>query len=368
MQTFFFSLPVLSAEPIPELIERKTQNNNTIVVIERFDWITLHTDEKLKGDLLSMYDDELEFDSKELKELLFEWDEIIGIKSKGMQSVRYKNGSDIIDIEGWIVLENSVLTISSNGKTIEVPKENVISIASASGSLLDVWSADINLGANFSKGNSTKYDYTFSAEAQRRTSGSRFKISYIGNVSANRDSDTGERVETANSQRLTSSHDIYINEKIFFRAVDAEYYSDIFQNIDSRLTAGVALGYHLYDKKRFSWDVTAGPSYQKTLFATASEGEDRSEKSGVLTLGSNFDIEINKEIDFVADYQLQIVSENAGQYIHRLETGVEIDLTSDFDLDLTFYVDRTEKPHQDDDGNLPLKNDYRLVVSLGYSF
>ena len=370
--TFFSSYSSFAEQQIipfslPEESKPVEVQQSASVMTQRFDWITLISNETLKGELLSMYDDELEFDSKELKELIFDWEDIAGIVSKDMKSVRVKDGV-IKDIEGWIVLKDNVMTITRGGQVIEIPQENVISIASASGSLLDVWSANINFGANFSKGNSENFDYTLSALAQRRTSSSRFKISYVGHYSANVDSENGERIETADSQLLTSSHDIYINEKIFFRAIEAEYYSDTFQNIDSRLTAGVALGYHLYDLKRFNWDVTVGPSYQKTVFSNVSSDEDDTEKSGVLTLGTNFDLEINKEIDFMADYQLQVVRENAGKFIHRLQTGVEIDLTNDFDLDLTFYVDRTEEPHQDEDGNVPLKNDYRLVVSLGYSF
>ncbi len=340
-------------------------NKPPLELTERFDWLTLRTDELLKGDILSMYDDEIEFDSEELKILTFDWEKVSGLKSKGMQSVQVSDGSVI---DGWIVLKDNVMTISRNGQVHTYPKSEILSIASAATSALDIWSADINLGANISKGNAEKFDYTFSALAQRRTSSSRFKINYVGNFSANKDAETGERIETANSQLLTSSHDIFIDSKIFFRAVDLEYYSDIFQNIDSRLTAGVALGYHLYDEKRFSWDVTAGPSYQKTIFSNVLEEENRTEKSGVLTLGTTFDVEINKEIDFKADYQVQVVQESAGEYIHRLETGVEIDLVNDFELDLTLYIDRTEKPHQDDNGDIPFKNDYRFVVSLGYSF
>ena len=65
---------------------------------------------------------------------------------------------------------------------------------------------------------------------------------------------------------------------------------------------------------------------------------------------------------------MQIVDEAAGGKIHHFETGVEIDLTNDFDLDLTFYADRTENPKEDSLGKIPEKNDYRLVVSFGYDF
>ena len=65
---------------------------------------------------------------------------------------------------------------------------------------------------------------------------------------------------------------------------------------------------------------------------------------------------------------MQIVEEASGSSIHHFQTGLEIDLTNDFDLDLTFYANRTESPQLDSEGNTPEKNDYRLVVSFGYDF
>ncbi|WP_159459914.1 MULTISPECIES: hypothetical protein [Colwellia] len=43
-------------------------------------------------------------------------------------------------------------------------------------------------------------------------------------------------------------------------------------------------------------------------------------------------------------------------------------MTNDFELDLTFYADRTDKPKPNSEGGIPEKNDYRLVVILGYVF
>ena len=150
--------------------------------------------------------------------------------------------------------------------------------------------------------------------------------------------------------------------------MDFEYFSDEFLNVDYRLSYGVGLGYHLIDNSRTSWDINAGPSYQKTQFKNVAVDKDSSESSPGLTLGTDFTYEITGEIDFDASYQVQFVSEESGEYLHHFETGLEIDLASDFDLDITLYVDRTENPHKDEFDNTPEKNDYRFVVSLGYDF
>ena len=117
-----------------------------------------------------------------------------------------------------------------------------------------------------------------------------------------------------------------------------------------------------------TWDITAGPGYQKTNFSNVSETEESNEKSAMVNLGTVFDYEINKQLDFVSDYQLKFVDKESGKALHQLKFILKIEVINDFDIDLTYYLNRTEEPRSDEDGITPEKNDYRFVVSLGYTF
>jgi hypothetical protein len=48
---------------------------------EKFDWIQLTSDEWLKGEIIAMYDDKLEFDSDELDLLEFDMEDVRQIRS-----------------------------------------------------------------------------------------------------------------------------------------------------------------------------------------------------------------------------------------------------------------------------------------------
>ena len=48
---------------------------------EKFDWIQLTSDEWLKGEIIAMYDDKLEFDSDELDLLEFDWEDVKQVRS-----------------------------------------------------------------------------------------------------------------------------------------------------------------------------------------------------------------------------------------------------------------------------------------------
>jgi Protein of unknown function, DUF481 len=345
--------------------DRSEWQKPTPVFKQDFDWIKLTSDEWLKGDIISMYDEKLEFDSDELDMQTIDLEDIAELRSKEWQSIRMFDGT--ID-EGYLVIKDGKLSLVKNGVTTHYEFSNLLSIASSGKNERDLWDGYVNLGINLREGNTVQFDYTISAGIQRRSSSSRFKTDYTADYSRYEDKETEQTTVTADSERLTSSYDWFFNPKIYFRAADFEYMADDFLNLDYRIHYGIALGYHIVDTSRTSWDVNLGPSYQKSKFLDVKDGESDNEDSLGLTLGTDFTFEISSDIDYDASYNVQVIDEASGGNIHHFQTGLEIDLTNDFDLDLTFYADRTENPKEDSEGQVPEKNDFRLVVGLGYDF
>lgn len=337
----------------------------TPVFKQKFDWVKLVSDEWLKGDIVSMYDETLEFESDELDTQTIDFEDVAELRSRQWQSIRMFDGT--ID-EGYLVLKDGQLSLTKGGVTTHYEPSNLLSIASSGKNERDLWDGYINLGINLRGGNTVQVDYTFAAGAQRRSASSRLKIDYTADYSRYEDQDTNEKKVTANSDRLTASYDWFFNPKIYFRAVDFEYISDEFLNLDYRIHYGIALGYHLIDNSRTTWDVNAGPSYQKSKYIDVQVSESDNEKSFGLTLGTNFTYEVTSDIDYDAAYSVQMVDEASGDTIHHFQTGLEVELANDFDLDLTLYVDHTESPKPNSDGVIPDKSDYRLVISFGYDF
>ena len=337
----------------------------TPIFKQDFDWIKLTSDEWLKGDIVSMYDEKLEFDSDELGMQTIDLDDVAELRSKQWQSIRMFDGTIA---EGYLVLKDGQLSLVKHGVTTRYEFSNLLSIASSGENERDLWDGYVNLGINLREGNTVQFDYTFSAGMQRRSSSSRFKTDYIADYSRYQEQETEETKVTADSERLTSSYDWFFNPKIYFRAADFEYMADELLNLEYRIHYGIALGYHIIDTSRTSWDVNLGPSYQKSKFLSVVDEVNNSEDSFGVTLGTDFTFEVTSDIDYDASYSVQVIDEASGGNIHHFETGIEIDLTNDFDLDLTFYVDRTENPKEDSDAKVPEKNDFRLVVALSYDF
>ncbi|MCJ8318692.1 MAG: DUF481 domain-containing protein [Colwellia sp.] len=337
----------------------------TPVFDQKFDWLRLTSDEWLKGDIISMYDDELEFDSEEFDLKTFDWQDVAELRSRFDQSIRLTDGSVI---EGFLIVKNQKVTILSNGQAHEFPLSELLTITSSSESRGNLWDGNVKLGANYLKGNVGQTDYTLSSVIQRRTPESRFRSDFIYSYSRLTNKGEGDDVVNTNSRRLTSYFDWFYTAKVFFRLLDFEHFSDELQNIKSRNTIGLAVGYHLINNKRVQWDITLGPSYQQTIYLE-TQAQDH-EQSGVASLSTFLEYEVSSVIDLVFDYQIQFVNEASGKRIHNLKTGISFDLKNDVDVDVSFYIDRIASPLPTDTtiNSIPEENDYRLVFSFGYSF
>lgn len=333
----------------------------TPVFSQKFDWLQLTSDEWLKGDIIAMYDDELEFDSDEFGIKSFDWEDVSELRSRFDQQIRL---ADSRVVQGFLIVKDGKLTLISGGTEQHFPLSDLLSITSAADKRIDIWDMKISVGVDINQGNSNQIDYLLTAEAQRRTPASRLKADFTFNYSESSENNT-TRV-TDNSRRFNTYFDWLYSADIFFRVVEYENYSDLQQNIDERHSIGTSIGYHAINSKRIEWDFTVGPSYLKTQYNAEVGGD--SDAGAALSFSTLLEYQINSRIDFTFDYQMQFVSEKSGSNTHNLKTGFEFEFIDDLDIELFFYLDRIANPVEPSTGVTPESNDYSLVLSVGYKF
>ncbi len=346
---------------------KKTKENTelwippTPVFSQQFDWLQLRSGEWLKGDIISMYDDELEFESEKFNTITFDWKDVTELRSRFDQQIRFANGEVK---QGFLIVKDEHLVLISGGSEQHYPLSELLSITSSSDDRRGLWDGKVSLGIDVKAGNVNQLDYSARARVQRRTPFTRFNVDFIYNYSKSI-IEENDKVITDTS-RFTSYLDWFYSSKIFYRIFDYEHFTDLQQNIKYRDTLGLSLGYHLVNSKRLQWDVTLGPSYQQTKYENSTVESDQS--SGVIALGTLFDYPISSRIDFIFDYQIQFVEENSGKRNSHLKTALEFELRNDFELDLTFLLDRIAHPVASEGEAAPKSNDYRLLISLVYQF
>ncbi len=216
-------------------------------------------------------------------------------------------------------------------------------------------------------GNTDQLDYNSKFSAKRRTAKSRFLLDYIGNISKTGNED-GVLTETINNNRLSASDNIYATRYFFYTPIFAEYYRDPFTNIDQRITAGIGLGYTIFDNGKYEWNVNGGPAYISTKYISVQPGEEQKVEAGALVLATDFDVELSSALDFIYKYKIQASEAEAGGYTHHMIATLESEITGSLDFDISMIWDHISQPATDADDITPEPDDYRLTVGVTYTY
>jgi hypothetical protein len=85
-------------------------------------------------------------------------------------------------------------------------------------------------------------------------------------------------------------------------------------------------------------------------------------------LGTHYDVDITKDLEFTFKYDIKVAQEKAGGYSHHIITSVTNDITKRVELDVSFLWDRTSNPTTAADGTTPVPDDYKLMLGFIYAF
>ena len=327
-------------------------------VQDGFDWVQMKSGEWIKGEIIAMYGDVLEFDSDEFDLQNLDFEDIQLIRSARTVQVAFL---DHTIATGKLLIDGDEVRVTGE-QEIRYKRAQVLSITPGEPKERNYWSGKISAGFNYRTGNTNQTEFNANVGLLRRTPKNRLAFDYLGNFSES------EGTTIADNQRASASWNRFVSDRFFVIPVYGEYYRDPFQNIGGRLTAGVGAGYQIVDSSKIGWDVNVGLGYQRTQFDDVVEDEPDTADTPALIVATNYDNELSGWMDFFFGYQFSIVNEESGTFTHHLRTGFELEFFGDFDLDLTWVWDRTQDPRQNSDGTFPEQDDFRMIVSLGYSF
>ena len=230
---------------------------------DTFDWIQLTSGEWLKGKITAMYEEKLEFDSKELDELTIDWEDIKEIRSAGTMQIGFQQ--DVVATGQLLVEGNTVRVMGEEDQFYS--RSDLLTITAGAPKEINYWSGKLTLGANIREGNTDQLEFSTEANFKRRTPRNRVNFDYLGNFNRT----FGE--VAADNQRANAGWDKFFSKRFFWTPVYGEYYRDPFQNIASRWTLGMGVGYTLIDTKKTDWEISGGLAYQTTQFDDVLEGE-----------------------------------------------------------------------------------------------
>jgi hypothetical protein len=322
-----------------------------------FDWIQLTSGEWLKGELVVLYDDELEFESDELDTLSLDFEDVKQVRSARTVQVALLDGQVVT---GRLLIDGDEVRIRAKDEERTFERSQVLSFTVGEPREWNFWSGRVGAGANFRQGNTEQTETNVQATFQRRTVKNRFDIAYLGNYNITDD------VTVTDNQRASATWDRFVSEKVFLSPVQLEYFRDPFQNIAHRSTIGAGAGYQMVDTPEIDWEVSVGLAYQNTRFDDVPEGQPESASTAALVVATRYDQELTSDIDLEVAYRFFVVDEESGQYTHHFVTAFDFEVTGSLDFFATFVWDHIQKPRPTADGTVPKKDDYRLNIGLAF--
>lgn len=337
--------------------EAITKWSDTRPALVSADWLQLISGEWLRGRIIAMQEDDLEFDSDELKKLVIEWKKVRYIKTSTPYRLRF---DDQVQAIGAIEITQQEVHVTTDYDDLTFDRKKLLTIASGKETEISYWTAKISFSINVRRGNTDQTDFTSMMTAKRQTLLSRLVLEYLGNFTA------VEQAETINNHRLNGIYNIFITRELFLPLVSAEYFRDPFQNIEKRVYIGTGIGYNLIKTNKNEWQVSGGPAYQATKFVSVQPDQSLKDSSFTLILSTKFDFELNSKVDLEGSYTATLGDDATGDYSHHSIVTVETELTDDLDLDTSLVWDRTREPVEDANGVTPEQDDFRILIGLGY--
>jgi hypothetical protein len=331
-----------------------------------WDWVRVSSGEWIKGELLLMRDFDLEFDSDEFGIVTIDWEDVAEILTERPYTVVLQNMRTAYT--GTFVVRGDQVSVDVGDTTKTFDRKQLLAITPAEGRELNLWSARVKAGFALRSGNTDQAEITGSMGLARESRNTRVKIDYNGIYG----SLSGEK--NTNNHRGRSTLDYFLTRDLFLTPADFEVFSDEFQNISYRLTPSAGIGYYLIRHPRLEWEGRLGVGYQHTrvdsvpVTAPGVPGDSKTSDNGAISIGTDFDAELNSRIDLIVSYQFQLITPETDLSNHHSTATLEIELTSAIDLDLDFVFDRIERPQKDSDGDRPDSNDFRITLGLAIEY
>lgn len=324
-----------------------------------YDWVQIDSGEWLPGKFLRMLDEKLYFDSEEFDKITFDWEDVVTLVSPGPHTFRIE-GRD--PMQGTFEMRNRRVRIETATGPIEVDADQILSLIPGGGSELDFWSFKASINFSGQQGNTDQISLDLRTDARRESPLTRWVTSYRGLFGSS------NHRKTAESHRVPSTFDYFLTSRLFARLATLEYFSDEFQNIDRRLTAGSGVGYKLLETKVVDWEVGLGIAYQNTAYQSVVPGQDRGAHDAAVLVGTELNFDLPHDIDWNNSYRLCTVFTDLGKTSHHAESILDVDIWGPLDFELGFIFDRIERPRMGSDGVRPESNDYRVTAGIALEY
>ena len=326
------------------------------------DIITLKTGEVIKGKIVNLSKDELTFESESMEKVTLPWNQVESIESGNTHEYETTDGERYLGIvEG--TPERLRLKLADTGDERVINAGELNSINEERTTELDNWSAKIILGYSQTFGNTRQRTGTALASITRDDGTIRWVLEGIS-IYGQADGD-----EIAKAHRAFTQLDYNVTDRFYVTPFVGSIDYDRFANIDRRFRGGPGVGYWiLKDEEFITWNVESGYAYTHVVYRRVNPGTKRTRSEHAVRAATRVNIELGDHITLRGFYETYIGTGDIQDTIHHVEASASFKYEW-FSIDIGVIYDRQERTiRRPNDGNLPKRDDAKLVAGVGVAF
>lgn len=321
------------------------------------DWLQLSHGEWIKGELVSLRDDTLKFDSDEFDEQSFDWEDVKELHTAGQVNVVFLNRNVVVSrisiIEDTVVLHDSNELASRFEVTSVVPSRS---------SWWALWEGRISLGFNVRSGNTNQTDLVIRYDTVNRTAFNRINIDYLGNFSK-----VDKKLTTSN-HNADFNWSYFFNRRFYIVPLYYEFYNNPFKNIAQQHTPAFGFGYEVLKIKSVDWEVTGGLGYRYIEYNSVEAGKNPDLQSLIIPLATSLIIDITESTGLDLKYRINFDILNIENINQDFSALINVDITKFLELEVSFTWSRVGNPEPRSDGSIPEKDDFGLSAGIGFNY
>lgn len=321
------------------------------------DWLQLRNGEWIKGELISLRDDTLDFDSDEFDKQSFNWEKIKELHTAGRVSVVFLT-RDVVVSRISIIDDTVVL----HDRDELADRVEVASVVPSRSTWWEIWNGQVTFGFNVRSGNTNQTDLLIRFDTVHRTAFNRLNISYLGNFS------TVEKALTASNNNADFSWSYFFNNQFYIVPVSYDFYNNQFKNISQQHTPSFGFGYELLRREKVEWEVIGGFGYRYIGYNSVEAGKDTYLQSLIIPLTTTLVVDLTRTTELDLEYGINFDVLDIKNINQDFTALIDVDITEYLELSVAFNWSRVGNPEPRSDGSIPDKNDFGLSAGIGFNY
>ncbi len=323
------------------------------------DVVVMKNGDRLTGEIKGLKGDVLEVSLPYVDgNLSVQWSQVAKLESSQLFLVQTQAGANYTGTLGTIEPSGegaTVIQISTVDQKVVIEKTELVRVDETAQRFYRRLSGDINLGANYSKGNNTtQYNFGSSLEYRRQKWG--LEGSYDSSLSAS----SGADVSTRNQMRLKEWN--RVGRTNWFYSGFGGFLQSAVQGIDLQTTLGGGIGRFLKNTNRTRFSLLGGVAWNSTAYQSGVNSVGRQEVYGGV-IGADLKIFFFKKTNLSLTTSLIPAFSDPGRVRFDTTASYYLKLFKNLNWNVSFYGNWDNRPPPHFSGS-----DYGYSLGLKWTF